>query len=107
MSLQTDIALDGTFGERWLIIDQTHLRVVTPSVDGPARVDFEAPLRDIKETRADSLVGSGALRLVMRDGRVIEAVRYTLALAPALLRPRVCWNPTLKRKSPRIRCWRT
>jgi len=100
LSLQADIARDGTFGERWLIIDQTHLRVVTPSTGGPARVDFEAPLRDIKEARADSLVGSGVLRLVMRDGRVIEAVRYTLALSPAFITASRVLEAYLKEEEP-------
>ncbi len=100
LSLQADIAPDGTYGERWLIVDQTHLRVVTPQPAGPARVDFEAPLKDIKAARTDSLVGSGALRLVMSDGRVVEAVRYTLALAPAFVTVSRILEAYLKEEEP-------
>ena len=81
LSLQSDILPDGSYGERWLIVDQTHLRVMTPHGSGPAQVDLDLPLSDIKEARTEALVGNGALRLVMQDGRVLEAVRYTLALS--------------------------
>ena len=83
LSMQSDILPDGRFGERWLIVDQTHLRVLTPQASGPAQVDLDLPLSDIKEAKADSLVGNGVLRLVMHSGQVREAVRYTLALSPA------------------------
>ncbi len=83
LSIQSDILPDGRYGPRWLIVDQTHLRVMTPQADGPAQVDLDLPLSEIKEANADSLVGNGALRLVMANGQTREAVRYTLALAPA------------------------
>jgi len=83
LSMPADILPDGRFGERWLVVDQTHLRVLTSQERGPARVDLDMPLSEIKEARAETLVGSGVLRLVRRDGQVVEAVRYTLAAAPA------------------------
>ncbi len=83
LSMPADILPDGRFGERWLVVDQTHLRVLTSQERGPARVDLDMPLSEIKEARAETLVGSGVLRLVRRDGQVVEVVRYTLAAAPA------------------------
>ena len=71
LSMPADILPDGRYGERWLVVDQTHLRVLTSQEHGPARVDLDMPLSDMKEARADTLVGSGALRLVQarRAGR--------------------------------------
>lgn len=83
LSMPADILPDGRFGERWLVVDQTHLRVLTSQERGPARVDLDMPLSELKEARAETVVGSGVLRLVRRDGQVVEAVRYTLAAAPA------------------------
>ena len=66
------------------MVDQTHLRVLTPPDEGhAARVDLELPLTHIKSVRADNLVGSGALFVTLRTGETREAVRYTLAQAPA------------------------
>jgi len=83
LSMPADVLPDGRFGERWLVVDQTHVRVLTSQERGPARIDLDIPLSEIKEARAETLVGSGVLRLVRRDGQVVEAVRYTLAAAPA------------------------
>ncbi|MBV9848161.1 MAG: ATP-binding cassette domain-containing protein [Armatimonadetes bacterium] len=82
ISLAGDIAPDGTFGERWLVVDRTHLRVLTLT-GGHAHLDLELPLAQIKEARTDTLVGNGALSLITKDGRTLEALRYTVALAPA------------------------
>ena len=83
LTLKADLDRNGQFGERWLVIDQTHLRVFEESQRGPASVELDLPLSDIQEAKTESLVGSGALRLVLRDGQVREAVRYTLGNAPA------------------------
>ena len=73
----------GAFGERWLVVDQTHVRVLQASPNAPAPVELDIPIADIKEAKTESLVGSGALRLTLRNGQVLEAVRYTLGVAPA------------------------
>ena len=83
LTLRADLDKDGQFGERWLVVDQTHVRVLRALPDGPAPVELDIPISDVKEAKADSLVGSGALRLTLRDGSVREAVRYTLSAAPA------------------------
>ncbi len=84
LSLAADIGMDGGFGERWLIVDTHHLRVVTPAHNGKAaHVDLELALADITDARAEMGVGSGALLLTLQNGATREAVRYTLAQAPA------------------------
>ena len=100
LSMPADILPDGRFGERWLIVDQTHLRVLTSQERGPALVDLDMPLSEIKEARADTLVGSGVLRLVRRDGQVVEAVRYTLAAAPAFATAARILESWLKEEEP-------
>lgn len=82
LSVAADIAESGAYGERWLVVDDTHLRVLTPNGGKEAHVDLDLPLSDIADSRTDNLVGSGALNVTTKDGRTIEAVRYTLAQAP-------------------------
>ena len=83
LSLAGDIAQGGGFGERWLVVDNQHVRVLTPQEGGAdARVDLDIPLAEIKEAKTDTQVGSGALLLVTQDGATREALRFTLGLAP-------------------------
>ena len=109
LSVAGDVGKDGQYGERWLIVDHSHLRVVTftgqppkaPSIvrsaskngasrftlsagdrAGTAVVDLDIPINDIAEAKVDSLVGLSALLLRMKDGRMVEALRYTVGLAP-------------------------
>ncbi len=83
LTIKADLDRNGAFGERWLVVDQTHVRVLQASPNAPAPVELDLPLADIKEAKTERLVGSGALRLTLRDGQVLEAVRYTLGAAPA------------------------
>ncbi len=83
LTLKADLDASGQFGERWLVVDQTHVRVLQASPNAPAPVELDLPLSDIKEAKTESLVGSGTLRLTLKNGQVLEAVRYTLGAAPA------------------------
>ena len=83
LSIPADVLPDGQYGERWLVVDQTHLRVLTTQSDGAARTDLDLPLSELREVRADTLVGVGVLSAVGKSGQVWEAVRYTLASAAA------------------------
>jgi len=111
LSLAGDVGKDGHYGERWLVVDDSRLRVMTftgqhdkapviigrfskngkskvtlragdPGRVGTAVVDLDLALADIEEAKIESLVGLSALLIRMKDGRVIEALRYTVGLAP-------------------------
>jgi ATP-binding cassette subfamily B protein len=82
LSVMADISRDGTYGERWMIVDRSHIRVLTPNDGKPAYVDLDIALNELVEASTDSLVGCGALVLKTKDGRAIEAVRYTVSCAP-------------------------
>ena len=83
LSLAGDVAKNGGFGERWLAVDNRHLRVLTPGEAGQtAHVDLDVPLSEIAEAKTDSQVGVGALLLTMKSGETREAIRYTLGMAP-------------------------
>lgn len=115
LSVAGDVGSDGQYGERWLIVDDSRLRVVTftgqkersPLVigrrgrngsskvtqgtgdDAPPRrtggiavVDLDIPLDEIAEARVEPLVGLSALLIRTKDGTLIEALRYTVGLAP-------------------------
>jgi ATP-binding cassette subfamily B protein len=81
ISLAGDLGRDGRYGVRWLIVDHTHLRVISV-IDGKAEIDLDLPLSDIAQPITDTLVGTGVLLLRRTDGVVIEALRYTVGLAP-------------------------
>jgi ATP-binding cassette subfamily B protein len=114
LSVAGDIALAGRYGQRWLIVDETHVRVFSftghethsplaigrsgrngtrritlrasenapAKVDGSAVVDLELRLSDIAEAKVDSLVGASMLVIRLKDGSMVEALRYTVGLAP-------------------------
>ncbi len=83
LSLAGDVALSGSFGARWLTVDNRHLRVLTPGEAGQeAHVDLDVALSEIAEAKTDSQVGTGALLLTMKSGETREAIRYTLGMAP-------------------------
>jgi len=83
LSLAGDVAKGGSFGARWLTVDNRHLRVLTPGEAGQAaHVDLDVPLSEIAEAKTDNQVGVGALLLVMKNGETREAIRYTLGMAP-------------------------
>jgi ATP-binding cassette, subfamily B, bacterial len=80
VALPTDIAADGTLGERWLVVDDHALRVYSPNGAEGARLDLAVPLAQIAGASAESLVGGGAL-VVERGSERVEVARYTTALA--------------------------
>jgi ATP-binding cassette subfamily B protein len=99
LSIAGDIAVDGRYGERWLIVDLTHLRVLT--IDGhKAHLDLEVPLAEIREAKAETLVGNGVFRLMMRDGRTLEALRYTVTQGPAFMAAARALESYLKDEEP-------
>ncbi len=82
LSLASDIGPNGDYGERWLVVDHSHVRVFTPIGDKPAKMDLEVPLADIKEAKTETLVGNGVLRLILKNGGVVDVLHYSAALGP-------------------------
>ncbi len=85
LSMAGDLDRDGNYGRRWLVVDRAHLRVVSVTGDKTSEtcvVDLDLPLSRIASTSTDTLVGCGVLLLHTREGAVLEALRYTVGLAP-------------------------
>jgi len=81
LSLATDVTQTGEYGERWLIVDDVNVSVVSYNADGKAHVDLSRPISSLREARTESLVDSGALLLVEKTGDTVEALRYSTGLA--------------------------
>jgi ATP-binding cassette subfamily B protein len=79
-AVKADLGIDGMLGERWVVVDQDALRVLTPNGDERAHVDLEVPLGEIRGASTENLVGGGALT-VARGSETLELVRYTSPLA--------------------------
>ncbi len=80
LSVEADLLPDGAFGKELLVVTAEKLRVIT--VDGAApAVRLELPLAELKEPKAESFFGGGALE-VSHNGARVELVRYTAARFP-------------------------
>ena len=79
LSVEADLRPDGSFGRELLVVTAEKVHVVT--VDGEApTVRLELPLAELKEPKAESFFGGGALE-VLRGEERIELVRYSAARA--------------------------
>lgn len=79
ISLASDITKSGTFGERWLIVDDKRVLVVSVE-NGHATVDHDIALDDIADTDTEQMVGIAALILRLKNGVSMEAIRYSAGL---------------------------
>ena len=78
IGVATDIAEDGRFGKRWLIVTDRRLLVLSgEEKDQDGRL--ELPVRGIKSAKTEPLVGGGRLE-VETDGRTMELLRYSNSL---------------------------
>lgn len=76
-AVATDLDPSGQFGQEWLVLTPTDLRVFQSNSHGwVPRVELQVD--KIKTVRADGLVGGGAL-LATVDGQNIEVLRYSNA----------------------------
>lgn len=113
-SLRTDIAPDGSYGDRYLIGTDRRLLVLTPNGDPtmeapPAgQTESTAPpdngllsfsLEEITEVQAEPLVGCGVLTATV-CGRRIELLQYTNSLAPDMARVTKALLELIKDKTP-------
>ncbi|HVK04151.1 MAG TPA: ABC transporter ATP-binding protein [Armatimonadaceae bacterium] len=80
VAVKADIGPDGAVGERWVVADESAVRVFTSDGNGQARVDLDLPLEKITDFRTEHLVGGGSL-LAERGTDLVEIARYTTPLA--------------------------
>ena len=79
LSAASDLAGDGRYGERWLVLAGDRLLVLAPD-GGQAQVTAELRLGDISEMQVENLVGGSMLQAVVA-GRKVDLVSYSNALA--------------------------
>lgn len=79
MCVEADLLHDGTFGQEWLAVTDTHLYVI--SRNGRTDIRHTLPLAELKEPKADAFIGGGALEVLHGDTR-IPLLRYTSARVP-------------------------
>jgi ATP-binding cassette subfamily B protein len=63
-------------------------------------IEMAVPLADIAQVRATQLVGASALEAVLHDGRVLELIRYSSALAHLFGQARLRIEARLKDEEP-------
>lgn len=106
LAFASDLSPEGRFGESWLILTDTALltlrtdrSLTEPSTSARlpwlrkngsnghahetvrAEVVQKVPLKDLESVRVRQLVGASALEVRLTDGRIIELIRYSSALA--------------------------
>lgn len=77
IALESDIGPDGQFGQQWLMATQERVFVVRQD-NGSATVSREVPLGQLNRAVAESMVGSGVLRVVT-GGEPEELLRFSNA----------------------------
>ncbi len=78
LSIDTDVHLDGTLAQEWLIATADHLSVV--DCDSDAKVLRSVNIKDVTKFRIATGVGSGILQAQLADGWV-DLLRFSNALA--------------------------
>ena len=71
----SDIAADGDFGERWLVMTDEELLVLSSTGDG-AEITTRIPLSQITGAKTESLIGIGMLE-VQVDGHPTEVIQFS------------------------------
>lgn len=92
LQVQTDITLDGLFGEEWLIVTSRHLAVCSRT-DSEWRVGWRRPLGRIEGVEVRDAVGSGIIEVRGPDG-----CQRIAAFSPGR-------NKTFHEAAARIRQW--
>lgn len=80
LAVEADLLPDGAFGRELLVVTAQEVRVVALGGAAPA-VRLELPLSELKEPKAESFFGGGALE-VSHNGARVELVRFTAARFP-------------------------
>jgi ATP-binding cassette, subfamily B, bacterial len=80
IAVKSDLSLNGTYNEEWLVISKERLRIfrldpLSPNGRPPAsRLDIATA--ELESTRTESLIGGGAL-LATIDGQTLELLRFS------------------------------
>lgn len=75
--LEADIAADGRYGQRLLVVDRDRVRVLEPG----DVVSFEVPITEIKTARNEQLPGGGRLEVTTTSGAIVPVVSYSHTVA--------------------------
>jgi ATP-binding cassette subfamily B protein len=79
LSVSTDIRLDGTYGEAWVVATDKDLIACSPNGESGPEV-VTVPLSEISEVEVQDLFGRGALKVRTRDhGRTMALFSKTLS----------------------------
>jgi len=84
-AVATDLAEDGSFGERWVALAGDRLLVISPNGGAP-EVQVNLPVGDVSEVAIDNLIGGGMLQAVVDGGRKVDLLPYTSALSARFAR---------------------
>ena len=80
LSATSDVRVDGTFGDRWLVVTDQRV-VVLPDQRAERDGLLAVPMSAISSATTSQHVGGGLLE-VERDGQVIPVVEFSNSLAP-------------------------
>jgi len=92
-SLCSDLDLDGSSREVWLVVTKTHVLALAAGHKAPLRGPFA--LKDVQKVRAFQTIGSAFLQLMM-DGLYVDVVRFSNARREMFGRARVQIERLLK-----------
>jgi hypothetical protein len=79
LTANSDMTEDGKFDERWLVVTNQRILTFFPNEDGRNPL-MELPLREIKEAKAEALVGGGYVE-ISTDKKSISILHFSNSLA--------------------------
>lgn len=99
IALESDMRLDGRFGEQWLVVTDGKAKVFDLT-DGKAEIVNEIPLENISEALSEPFIGGGALVVKKVDGEFVELIRYTNTHAHKFTQAAKALNSLIKGEEP-------
>jgi ATP-binding cassette subfamily B protein len=84
VSLPSDIALDGKYGQSWLLVTDTHLYVVDDASSASAPV-YTIPLEDIEGLKLRHFYGNALIEVTTKS-RTFDVIRFTNTRSEDFLR---------------------
>jgi len=74
ISIASDIGSDGLFGELWLVVTDSDVRVYSPN-GNKASLEKQHPLSDLVEVKVHSLIGGSALEATTVNSDLVELLK--------------------------------